>query len=73
MHYKFIDKGFARLDQRLYQVRYAVHLDRHLQAVPVHRSPFRQIVRDDDSNSIALIDLNRWPRHVAVVTVGVHP
>ncbi len=34
--------------------------------MPVHRRRFRQSVHDVQSDAIALVDLNRRPRHAAV-------
>ena len=72
---EFIDESPARRDRVLATPRRSVHLDRHLESMPVHRCRFGEVVVDDDANAIALIHLNRWSGSAAVIApqVGYTP
>src|SRR5260370_21537070 len=58
MHGKFIDIFFTGRDRLLADVGDAVLLDRNFQAVPVNRSGFRKFVLENDSDAIALLNLD---------------
>src|SRR5262245_11573884 len=53
-------------------VRRAVHLDRDLQPVPVNGRRLGQLVGEDDSHAVALVDLDHRPRDAAAVAPGVY-
>src|SRR5437870_8431286 len=69
---EFVDKSTAGRDGVLAGTRCAVHLDRNLESVPVHRSWFGEVIVHDDADAIALSDLNRGSRRTAVITPEVN-
>ena len=69
---ELVRERLARRDLRLIETAHAVHAVRDDEAVPVHRGPLGQFVRDEDAHAIAFERLDRRPRRRAVVAPAVH-
>src|SRR5258708_16707309 len=65
---ELVDESAAGWDRVLACTRCAVHLDRNLETVPVHRGCFGKVVIHDDANAITPGNLYGWARRAAVVT-----
>src|SRR5712664_794503 len=65
---ELVDESAAGWDRVLACTRCAIHLDRNLETVPVHRRCFGKVVIHDDANAITPGNLNGWSRSAAVVT-----
>src|SRR5258708_36109957 len=64
---ELVHKPSTGWDRVLACTRCAIHLDRDLEAVPVHRRCFGKVVVHDDANAITPGNLYGWPRSAAVV------
>ena len=68
---KFVSIGLTRRNVLLRDATDAVHSVRQDEAVPVHCSWLRELVRDQDANAIALHGFNRRARCLPVITPAV--
>src|SRR5215813_2413053 len=66
MESEFVDEAPTWLDWVLAGPRRTIHVVRYLKSMPMHREGFGQMVINDDSDAVSLVDLNRWPGSAAV-------
>ena len=59
---ELVGEAPARFDLGLADAGHAVHLDGHLEAVPVHGGGLGEAVLEQDADAIALHDLDRRAR-----------
>src|SRR6266478_6154177 len=71
MHGELIDVFFAWCHGLLADPGNAVLFDGNLQAVPMQRSRFGELVLEDHPDAVALLNLDGWPRSAAVVAPSV--
>src|SRR5690606_19048486 len=69
---ELIDFRLSGFDQVLYETGNSVHIDREFEAMPVHRSAFRQLVVNDYANLVSLsrFDCGSWYR--PIVAPNIH-
>ena len=58
-------------DRVLCHAGHAVHRDGHLEAMPVRREDFGQVVLDDEADPVPLVHLDRRARHAPVEAPGL--
>ena len=68
---ELVDESAARGHGVLRDTRHTVHLDGHLEPMPVDGGQLRQPVLEYNTYPIPLVDLDRRPRDRAVVAPGV--
>ena len=68
---ELVREGLAGQDFRLIETAHAVHAVRQNEAVPVHRRPLGQFVRDEEAHAVAFECLDRRARCDAVVAPAV--
>ena len=69
---ELVGEALAGADERLADRGDAIHLDRHLDAVPVDCRRLREAVLEQDADTVTLRDLDRGSRVASVVPPHVH-
>src|SRR3982751_4357562 len=68
MQGELVHKTAAGFDRFLADPRHAIHTDRDLKPVPVHRGGLGEVIIEDDVNAVPLGALNGWPGRSPVIT-----